>query len=240
MRKWVLVPLVVGSCAKVALNADPGADGSLDLALLGPPDLVRRAPPDLARSVADLATATADLATAPFDLAAPSPSPDLALAQGGGCGVEINEVQTAGGGGANDEFVELYNPCGSAIDLAGYRLVYRSAAGVSDVTMLVFPKLPFPAGGFLVCGQNAYPGTADARYAISMASPGGGVGLRDAKGALVDSVGWGTATNAFVEGAAAKAPASASSIARIPDGRDSDDNSKDLAETNPTPRKPNH
>ena len=57
--------------------------------------------------------------------------------------------------------------------------------------------------------------------------------------ALVDSVGWGTATNAFVESSAAVAPAIApvpgKSDARHPDGHDTNVNATDFAEGDPTP-----
>jgi len=72
------------------------------------------------------------------------------------------------------------------------------------------------------------------------AATAGGLGLRDASGTLVDSVGYGTATNAFVEGSAAPAPPAAAapgkSAGRKPDGHDTDDNAADFSVlTSPTP-----
>ena len=60
-------------------------------------------------------------------------------------------------------------------------------------------------------------------------------------GNLVDSVGWGTATNAFVEGTVAAAPATTeapgTSIGRIPDGDDTNDNAADFVlDDSPTPK----
>jgi hypothetical protein len=73
----------------------------------------------------------------------------------------------------------------------------------------------------------------------TLASAGGGLGLRDGSGALVDSVAWGTATNAFVEGTVAPAPtiapAPGKSDARRPDGQDTNDNGADFSEGDPTP-----
>ena len=68
--------------------------------------------------------------------------------------------------------------------------------------------------------------------------------MRDATGALIDSGGWGTATNALVEGSPAPAPpataAPGSSIVRIPDGHDTNVNSADFAVTaTATPRTAN-
>lgn len=237
MRKWILMPLVVGACARVAIDpTDLGAGAPADLSSRRTLDLSRQSPLDFA--IAEDFAASDDLSTPPDDLAQPPAQPDLAHPQGA-CVVAINEIQTAGNGGNNDEFVELFNSCGSAVDLTGYKLLYRSAAGVSEETMVTFGKISLASGGFFVCGQKAYLGMADVTYSASMASPGGGVGLRNAAGVLVDSVGWGTATNAFVEVAVAVAPAVAKSISRLPDGHDTDDNAKDFTETTPTPKGPN-
>jgi hypothetical protein len=51
-------------------------------------------------------------------------------------------------------------------------------------------------------------------------------------GAIVDSVGWGTAANAFVEGTAVAAPGQNRSIIRSPyDGKDSNNNLADFVLT---------
>ena len=63
-----------------------------------------------------------------------------------------------------------------------------------------------------------------------LGSPGGASNL------IVDSVGYGTATNIYVEGTVIAAPASASSIRRRPNGTDTNDNSVDFTvTTTPTP-----
>ena len=46
--------------------------------------------------------------------------------------IVISQFQ-AGGGVADDEFVELHNIGSAAVDLNGYRLVYRSSSGTNDV-----------------------------------------------------------------------------------------------------------
>lgn len=44
----------------------------------------------------------------------------------------ISQFQVAGAT-ANDEFIELHNTSSSAVDLNGYRVVYRSSSGTNDV-----------------------------------------------------------------------------------------------------------
>src|SRR5262245_4081993 len=45
----------------------------------------------------------------------------------------ISQFQAGGVANANDEFVEIHNIGSSAVDLNGYRVVYRSANGTNDV-----------------------------------------------------------------------------------------------------------
>jgi hypothetical protein len=162
--------------------------------------------------------------------------------------IRVNEVSTGTTGAAADEFVELYNSGATAVDVGGWKVVYRSAAGTSDTTLATIPTgTSIAAGGFYLLGGGGYAGaaTADQSFAAGLASTGGAVGVRDGTGALVDGAGWGTATNALVEGSAAPAPPATaspgSSIARLPDGHDTDSNAADFTVTSTaTPRAPNH
>jgi hypothetical protein len=154
--------------------------------------------------------------------------------------IRINEFSTGVDGALTDEFVEIVNAGAEAVDLSGYKLVYRSASGTSDVTLAAIPEGTTVApGAFMVFGGAGYSGTAAQSFSVSLASAGGGVGIRNATGLLLDSVGWGSATNAFVEGAAAVAPATmpapGRSDARHPDGEDTNDNAADFPEGDPTP-----
>ena len=156
--------------------------------------------------------------------------------------VRINEFATGVEGALTDEFVEIVNAGTEAADISGYRLAYRSAAGTSDASLGTLPDgTVLEPGAFLLFGGSGYAGAhpADRSFATSLASAGGGVGLRDASGALADSVAWGTATNAFVEGAVAPAPtiapAPGKSAGRHPNGQDTNDNATDFTEANPSP-----
>ncbi|HEY7954450.1 MAG TPA: lamin tail domain-containing protein [Polyangia bacterium] len=161
---------------------------------------------------------------------------------GGGCNlarVVVNEIQTGGTTGS-DEFIELYNPCPNAIDLTGSTVVYRAATSNTDDNTLAKPTQSIAGGGYFLIAGMAYSGTAKADVTYTsggLAATGGAVGLRAPGGALLDSVGWGSANNVFVEKATATNPAAGHSIARIPNGNDTNDNSADFSEkTSPTPR----
>jgi hypothetical protein len=157
------------------------------------------------------------------------------------CTVKINEVQT-GGATALDEFIELYNTCpDKPFSLAGHTLVYRAATGTAEFVRVAFTTEMIAAGApYFVCANSGFAGAADAHYTDGLALDGGGLALRAPDGSLVDAVGWGTAANALVETTPAPAPAAGQSIARTPDGHDSDDNSRDfMIATQPTPGAPN-
>jgi Lamin Tail Domain/Collagen triple helix repeat (20 copies) len=161
--------------------------------------------------------------------------------------VRVNEVETGTSASGADEFVELVNSGGEAVAVGGFRLVYRSGTGTSDVALATIPPgTTIPAGGFYLIGGSAYGGSrhANQSFTAGLASNGGGVALRGASGDVVDSIGWGTATNAFIEGRpAAPPPATAppgSSAGRLPDGRDTNDNAADFSVSSAaTPGEPN-
>jgi predicted extracellular nuclease len=151
--------------------------------------------------------------------------------------VVINEFAVAGTT-AGDEFVELKNTTGQEIDLTGWRLVYRSAAGTTDVAVFTFAagtKIA-PGGYLLIANSSGYTGARAADFTYTSANglfsgTAGGLALRNGAantGTVIDSVGYGTATNAFVEGTAAPAPSASQSLQRNA-GVDSNNNSNDFS-----------
>ena len=161
--------------------------------------------------------------------------------------VRVNELATGTTSSATDEFVELFNAGTAPADLSGYKLVYRSGAGSSDVSLATIPEgTTLAPGAFYLFGGSGYAGakTPNQAFSAGIAAAAGGVGLRSAAGTLVDSVGYGTATNTLVETRPAPAPpttaAPGSSDIRLPDGTDTDDNGADFTSTAaPTPGAPN-
>ncbi len=148
----------------------------------------------------------------------------------------ISEV-TTGGASAADEFVELYNPTAQDLDPGGLELVYASASGLTVTRKAAWDagSAAIPAGRHLLIANAAgsFAALADATYANGLAATGGSVALRaiDTQ-AVVDAVGWGSAT-AWFEGSPAPAPPAGSSLERLPggasgSGQDTDDNASDF------------
>lgn len=153
--------------------------------------------------------------------------------------VVISQFQITGENPA-DEFIELHNVGATPFDLNGYQLAARRAVSVSDIYLIVWtdPTI-IPAGGFyLVANSASYDGATapDATWTTgesgTLASEGGGIALRHGAlntGEIIDSVGYGTATNAFVEGTPPAAPDPDNSAARRENGcKDTDQNAADF------------
>ena len=162
--------------------------------------------------------------------------------------IRVNELMTGSTGAASNEFVELFNAGSSAADVGGFKVAYRSSAGTSDISLATIPAgTSIPAGGFYLLGGSGYLGShaADQSFSTSLASTGGGIAVRDSGGAILDSVGYGDTTNAFVEAHPTTAPptttAPGSSSGRIPDGHDTNDNAADFSvSSTPSPGAANH
>lgn len=163
----------------------------------------------------------------------------------------ISQFQVAGNNPsntANDEFIEIHNTSSNSVDLNGYRIVYRSASGTNDVNFIVWTTSTIiPAGGYYLIGSVSYDGsvTPDITYnpatcACSMSGTSGGLAIRSGAantGVILDSVGYGGATNIFVEGTATPAPPSGgdNSKARLNNGcQDTDNNAADFANSVPS------
>src|SRR5437016_1930513 len=111
---------------------------------------------DLAGAGSDLAGGGNDLAGADLKIIDLSAAGDLTPP---GCGlgqVVVNEVQTSGSGGATDEWIELYNPCATMVNLAGSKLTYRSAtnATLNDTYTLAALNLNIAANGYVLVANS--------------------------------------------------------------------------------------
>ncbi|MFH0879539.1 MAG: lamin tail domain-containing protein, partial [Lentisphaerota bacterium] len=113
----------------------------------------------------------------------------------------ISEFRTRGSNGAEDEFVELYNATGGAVNIGGWT-VRRSSSCGSTIASLV----TINAGMILQPGQhylmisNTNSSLSDADQTFSPAiADDGGIALLDISSILIDQVGM-CATTAYQEG----------------------------------------
>lgn len=156
----------------------------------------------------------------------------------------VSELQT-GGASASDEFAEIANVGSGDVDLGGMEIVYVTSTGGTVTRKASWPAtFTLGPGRHLIIANTAgaYASIADAVYSGGLAATGGAMVLRVIGGAPIDAVGWGDATNAFVEGATASAPAAGQTIERRPGGlagntTDTNNNASDwLVQTVPNPQ----
>jgi hypothetical protein len=166
--------------------------------------------------------------------------------------IVVNEVQTTGVGGGTDEWVELHNNGNCEVVLSGWTLVYRSSSGVSATTIYNFTAADrlAPNSQLLIAGAAFMPANAALRRFAGgggLAQTAGGVGLFNAAARRMDSMAWGPVAmdHPFAEPmmppvVPTAAPGSNRSVARTPNGRDTDNNANDFREVPmPTPGAPN-
>lgn len=129
----------------------------------------------------------------------------------------ISEVQI-GGGVSTDEFVELYNPTNSNVDVTGWRLTKKTATGTESDLVLDFPAKTINAHGYLLLAHTDYDGTPveDITYSDNSVATNNSVLLYNASDVVVDKVGFGTATD--VEGTGKTNPATNDSAERKASG----------------------
>ena len=154
----------------------------------------------------------------------------------------INQIQVSGDNGANDEFVEIYNPTDHDISLAGWSLQYKSSSGGFPLTSgkKNFDAVTVPAGGYYLVSGSAYNGSVAAdltqsTISLSGASAGATIFLVNSTsfllsgtdGTIVDKVAYGTGIGNSPETAAAAVPDSEQAIVRS-SGIDTDNNSVDF------------
>ncbi|HEY1574540.1 MAG TPA: ExeM/NucH family extracellular endonuclease [Pseudonocardiaceae bacterium] len=202
----------------------------------------------LARRIAILALSLTAAGVACPVLAAP------ASADPAGDGVVINEVY--GGGGNNgshyrSDYIELDNPTGAAVDLTGWTVQYRSAAGTTVQKTALTGGIA-SHGHYLVQESTGAGGdqvalpTPDATGTTAMSATGGVVILVSSDTGIttpgnlvgipgvVDAVGWGSTTTSFEGTGPAPTTDNTTSVSRS-DAEDTDQSSADFTVGAPTP-----
>ena len=170
--------------------------------------------------------------------------------------VVISQIYGGGGNSGStfrNDFIELFNPGNSSVDITGWSVQYTSASGAGSwqVTLLC-PSGTCTIGSgqyFLVQEAKGAAGTTDlptpdATGAITMSATAGKIALVGNSAALVgscplgvvDLIGYGAA-NCFEGGGAAASPGNTSAVIRNSNGcLDTNNNSSDFALGTPRPR----
>jgi hypothetical protein len=103
----------------------------------------------------------------------------------------ISEFRSRGPNGAEDEFVEIYNPGSAAVNLGGWSLSVSSGCGRNTTLLLTFPDNTVLAVGqhyLAASSANASVSGADQTFAPGL-DDDGGVGLINPDGIPVDQAG---------------------------------------------------
>jgi trimeric autotransporter adhesin len=167
-----------------------------------------------------------------FVVTSPNPQNSSVKEPTGANHVVISEVYGGGGNSGavyKNDFIELYNPTLSAVDLTGWSVQYASATGTGNWTVTTLSGSIAPKGFYLI-QQSAGTGgttnlpTPDKIGTITMSGTAGKVLLSNSTtaqtGALptgasvIDLVGFGATANGFEGTAPAPAPSNTSSIER--------------------------
>ncbi|MEK7463469.1 MAG: lamin tail domain-containing protein [Patescibacteria group bacterium] len=134
----------------------------------------------------------------------------------------ISEVQITGGTGKTDnDFVEIYNPNDTSVNLKGYRLVKRTKTGTTDTSIKSWTDDAYiESKGYYLWANSDYKDISilpNATTSASLANDNG-VALRfgaEDTGTIIDSVAWGAAENVFIgAGVFSQNPGAGQSIQR--------------------------
>jgi hypothetical protein len=134
----------------------------------------------------------------------------------------ITEVQITGGTGkSNDDFIELYNPNNTRVNLKGYRLVKRTKTGTTDTSIKSWTDDAYiESKGYYLWANSDYKDISvlpNITTSATLANDNG-VALRfgaEDIGTIIDSVGWGAAENVFIgAGVFSQNPGAGQSIQR--------------------------
>src|ERR687890_491944 len=167
--------------------------------------------------------------------------------------VVINEVYGGGGNAGatyKQDFIELYNRSGSAVNLAGWSVQYASATGTSWATTALTGTLP--AGTHYVVREAQGAGgttdvPSDVTGTIAMSGTAGKVALVnstsalacgadcDGNAAVVDFVGFGTTANDFAGTGPTPAPSNTNSVSRNASHDNTANNAADFTAGAPSP-----
>ena len=169
-------------------------------------------------------------------------------------GVVISQVYGGGGNSGatyKNDFIELFNNGGAAVDLTGYSVQYENATGTVAWAVTSLPsKTLQPGHYFLVQEANGTGGTVDlptpdATGTLALGAAAGRVVLvsnttpltTGSCSGVVDLVGFGTTATCFEGSGPTPAPSNTNAVLRAQAGcTDSNNNSADFTAGAPNPR----
>ena len=168
--------------------------------------------------------------------------------------IVLNQIYGGGGNSGSfytNDFIELYNNDSTAVNLSGWSVQYSSATGSGWASNLTALSGIIPAHGFFLIQESTTAGAtsnlpvADLTGTIALGATAGKVILcntttaqtgTDPSGVgVIDKVGYGTTANGF-EGSPTPAPSNTTSVRRVTDGVDNNNNSTDFVVGSPLPR----
>jgi hypothetical protein len=114
--------------------------------------------------------------------------------------VVISEFRTRGPGGASDEFIEIYNPTSTAVDISGWKINASNNAGAADTRATIPASTLLRSGQYYLVANNGYTGTviANLKYGTAITNDGG-IALLRSNNTIADEVGM-DAGSAYQEG----------------------------------------
>jgi predicted extracellular nuclease len=178
------------------------------------------------------ATPTASVTPSITESPTPSPTPTGTLV--------INEFSS--GGDNNSEWVEIYNGTGSTVDISGWKIADKNAFDAAeDDTIPTTPQIP--AGGYAVIVTSSsivtgIPGSATTIHLTNgtigsgLNNNGDSIYLKNASNTIIDSLSFGSDTTIFSSPPAA--PSAVQTLARTPNGFDSNTATNWTIDTSPT------